>query len=167
MPKRLILTCSPLLVSLFIYLGFRTDKTIVNQLFIYLFSVDMFHQIQFYLQSWIPLSGSFIYSLPEALWLFSVVLVAKNFHFNVLGKKIPSALVPLIYALVLEIMQGVHLTKGRFDWMDIEFALIAFAVAMTFKNSPSRSVHLFHSGSRPIILFVGSFILVVLSVVWH
>ena len=121
-----------LLVCLFIYLFYRTEKTVVNQLAISLFSLEDFIELQKRISNGLPLNKYVIYSLPEGLWVFCITLTS-NFLFVKIGRhEICLLFVPLLFSITLEFLQLLHFTNGRFDFWDIGFSIFFWAVAAYF-----------------------------------
>lgn len=108
-----------LLLSLFIYVFYRTEKTIINQLFISLFNKETYALVKARVTLSLPLPDFIIYSLPEGLWVFCITLTSSFFYLTVQKRKWDLIYVPILVALLLEICQLLHFTNGRFDWMDI------------------------------------------------
>ncbi|TDL99857.1 MAG: hypothetical protein C4K58_00990 [Flavobacteriaceae bacterium] len=119
------LLISPLLVSLYIYLGFRTNQILVHQLVLksqllypYTSSIKPFWELPYWM----------IYNLPEGLWIFSLTLIAGVTRANESQKKVLLFL-PIFYVLVLEIFQGIHITDGTFDVLDLLYAFVFWLLA--------------------------------------
>ncbi|MBN8786133.1 MAG: hypothetical protein J0I84_03530 [Terrimonas sp.] len=118
-----------LLISLFIYLFYRTQRTVVNEIFISLLSAGKYHALKEKISGAIPLNKYIIYSLPEGLWVFCITLTSK-FLFIRLGKReIDLVFIPLIFCIGLEFMQLFHFTNGRFDFWDIGVSLLFWSIA--------------------------------------
>jgi hypothetical protein len=120
--KYLPLLAVSLFLSLFIYVFYRTDRTLINQIFIALFSQETYTFLKTRVTSLLPLPEYAIYSLPEGLWVFCVTLTSSFFYLEVQERKLSLVVVPILLALVMEIFQMLHFTNGRFDWMDIAFS---------------------------------------------
>lgn len=112
-----------MVISLFIYTIYRPSDTIVNHLFQFLFDSD-FEQIRIFMQDHLHFPNSFIYNLPEGLWVFSLTLAARNLYLNVRGFRFPLIFFPLCFALVLEVLQGLNITDGTFDVADISTSIV-------------------------------------------
>ncbi|RYY32780.1 MAG: hypothetical protein EOP46_18140 [Sphingobacteriaceae bacterium] len=108
-----------MLVSLFIYLFYRTEKTVVNELLIRLISYNNYSSLKAAVVHIIPLNDMLIYSLPEGLWMFCITLTSKPYYISFNGLRLDGARLPLIFCLALEFLQLIHVTNGRFDYMDI------------------------------------------------
>ena len=125
-----------LLVSLFIYAFYRTDKTEVNQLIIYFVSFELYSQMKDIVTSVLPLNGSIVYSLPGGLWVFCATALAHGFYFEFKNHKIQIGLLPLLFATGLEVCQLMQLTRGTFDALDIAFYSIAWLLATRLFDYP-------------------------------
>ncbi len=123
MTKRYYIALFSLLISLFIYLFYRTENTVCNQIFIWLFSRETYFFLKTSIQSNLHLPDSFVYSLPEGLWILSITIT--SFPFQVILKKRSFRLVflPLFIGVFFEIFQLFHFSKGQFDWIDLLFAV--------------------------------------------
>ncbi|RYY56397.1 MAG: hypothetical protein EOO09_06815 [Chitinophagaceae bacterium] len=124
-----------LLTSLFIYVFYRTEKTIVNQLVIRLFSKESWQHWKTIVNEALPLRETIVYSLPEGLWVFCITLTSRFFRLSVFGYRIDVALVPILLAVTMEICQLLHLGNGRFDPMDLLIAALFWWVAYVFADT--------------------------------
>jgi hypothetical protein len=118
-----------LALSLFIYLFYRTDKTAVNQLIIYLLSLESYIQLKNMVASALPLDDLIVYSLPGGLWVFCATALAHGFYFEFRHYKILIAPIPALFAIGLEFCQCMHFTHGTFDLWDITFYAIGWLLA--------------------------------------
>jgi hypothetical protein len=112
-----------LLISLFIYLFYRTDKTVVNELAILLLSYDTYASLKRCIVNFVPLSEPIIFSLPGGLWVFCATTLSHEFYIKLHTHKIQVIVVPVLFAIGLELCQLLHLIRGRFDVLDILFYL--------------------------------------------
>jgi hypothetical protein len=119
----------PLLVSLFIYLFYRTEKTVINEIAIRIISFGHYSGLKESVVAILPLNDFVIYSLPEGLWVFCITLTSKPYYFQQGNRRIPCAVIPLICCISLEIFQLLHVTNGRFDPMDIWTSVLFWALA--------------------------------------
>ena len=124
-----ILISISLLISLFIYLFYRTEKTVVNELLIRLISLQNYNALKAYVTAALPLNNTIIYSLPDGLWIFCITLTSKPYYIRLNRLHIDCAYIPLLFCLVLEVMQLMHITNGRFDYMDIVFFVLFWIAA--------------------------------------
>jgi hypothetical protein len=118
-----------LLVSLFIYLFYRTEKTVVNELMLLFLSLGTFAEIRSSITGTIPLNGPIIFSLPGGLWVFCTTVLSKDLYIKIRDHKIRMVAVPILFALGLEFCQLVRLTNGTFDHWDVGFYLMFWWVA--------------------------------------
>lgn len=123
MNNKYYLIIPALLVSLFIYLFYRTDRTVVNELLIRLISFSAYAELKANITRLLPLSKIVIYSLPEGLWVFCITLTSIPYYIGVNKWRIDCVFAPLIFSIGLEILQLFHITNGRFDFMDIAASL--------------------------------------------
>jgi hypothetical protein len=135
-------TCSlviALSMSLFIYLFYRSEKTVVNELAILILSFDTYTAIKNSIIHAIPLNNVIIFSLPGGLWIFCATALSQDFYIRIKHHKIQVILVPILFAIGLEFCQLIHLTNGRFDSWDIFFYLLFWLVACySFKSNDSQ-----------------------------
>ena len=134
MKKYIPLITLSLIICLFIYLFFRTEKTVINQVFISLFSKGAYYSLKTSIHEILPLKPFLVYSLPEGLWVFCITITSKFFYLNFGRIKVNLALVPLILAVGLELCQLFHVTNGRFDFTDIGFSFVFWLTAYAFTD---------------------------------
>lgn len=146
----------PLSVSLLIYLLFRTENTIINQLTLSYFSFTSF-------SSNVSIADWVIYNLPGALWLFAFlsILVKKN------EKSIFFCLIPLGGALAIEMLQYFSITDGTYDLIDVVFYLFAWALFMLRWLVKGNKIRWFKSSEKisktEVSILVLFFAIVILS----
>ena len=116
---KLTLIVPALFVSLFVYLFFRTEQTVVNYLAISVFGENSYWAFRSYINEHIQLGSFGVYSLPEALWILSVTLLSKRYVLNLNNWQISLKYVPLILVLGFEWFQFQHWANGHFDWIDL------------------------------------------------
>ena len=111
----------PFLVSLGIYLAFRTDATIVNVLAskISILGHTRSYLCHLGLSKTGNLSYFFVYVFPGALWLASVMAISTGISYEKKGQKYFLMVLPLLYGIGIEISQYFHFTDGTFDWGDM------------------------------------------------
>lgn len=124
----LLITC--LLVCLFIYVFYRTEKTLINQVVIALFSADAYYSLKVSITSQLPLNKYIIYSLPEGLWIFCITIASGPFYLKICKQKLCMVYIPLLVAILMEIFQLLKVTNGRFDITDIIFAYLFWMLAL-------------------------------------
>jgi hypothetical protein len=157
--RNFLLHClPPLVVSLVIYMLFRSPDTIVNQVFSRLLGFRP-PVLRLAHGQWL------VYNLPGALWLYSFL------WFSSLSRSKLLSLLPLGMALGIELVQLLHITDGTFDLLDVVFylcALLAF-VALGDLRWPTEDPAIpRHSrlSRRYKFAFVSFMVIVVLSDVW-
>jgi len=116
-------------MSLFIYVFYRTDKTLINQIIIQFVSSENYEKLKTTIRLSLPLNKHVIYSLPEGLWVFSITLTSKEFYLTLLNRRIHCVYIPLVYAVGLEFSQLFQVTKGRFDFFDIGISFVCWLIA--------------------------------------
>ena len=153
-------------LSLFIYLFYRTEKTVINEIFIYITSFDRFIELQKVITNLIPLNKHIIYSLPEGLWVFSITITSKFLFLKIGNHKINLLFVPLIFSIGLELFQLLNLTNGRFDFWDIGVSILFWFVANYL--IPYKTIHqnILNPFTTRSLICVFSYIIVYLAHVW-
>lgn len=124
MRKKYLFICLALLISLFIYLFYRTDRTAVNEIVVKLIPLKTYAGLKAYIVTMLPLNNVAIYSLPEGLWVFCITLTSKPYYITLINRRINLVFMPLLICIVLEVFQLFHITNGRFDFMDIGVSVI-------------------------------------------
>jgi hypothetical protein len=132
MKRVYLLTIIPLCVSLFIYLFYRTENTVVNYIAVNLISVNSYLTLRDSVNRLLPLSRFVIYSLPEGLWVFCITLTSKSFYFDFYARRISCTLAPLLFSVGLEFCQLFGITNGRFDPVDIGASVLFWTTANYF-----------------------------------
>jgi hypothetical protein len=128
--KRVYSIAAALSVSLFVYLFYRSEKTVVNELAIFLLSFDAYSSIKTCVISALPLNDLIIFSLPGGLWMFCVTLLSQDFYVKIRNYKIQVVFIPVLFAIGLEFCQLMRLTNGRFDAWDIIFYILFWLLAV-------------------------------------
>ena len=121
----------PLFFAAGLYLLFRPTETVIYRIVDFLGGGSIVDS----LRSDINITSFpewFVYSLPGGLWLLAfqnTITWAKNFK----GKwLIPIVIAASFTGIGLELLQAVHLTDGRFDWLDVVF--YSFATILSLSN---------------------------------
>ena len=151
-----------LFASLFIYLVYRTEHTVVN---IMLNTISNGKAIKtiLYLRAHFPLPDLMIYSLPEALCVFAATLVSKHLYLKYRQRNIHLAWAPLCYAVVLELLQLLHWMPGSFDWLDILLSSALTLVAISFIKCPLPIQYLLRRFNYRTFFFIYIYAIVFLS----
>lgn len=166
MKKKYLLITLCLLFSLFIYLFYRTEKTVANKIFISLISFDSFIELRNSIKNTLPLNRYIIYSLPEGLWIFCITLTSK-FLFLKIGKHEVNLLyMPLVFAISLEFFQLFQITNGYFDFWDIGFSIVFWAIATYLLPSWNIKQNILTPLNSNSFICVLSYLIVYLAHVW-
>lgn len=135
-------TCSVAIalgLSLFIYVFYRSEKTLINELVIPVLTLDFYTTLKASFGTSIPLSNVIIFSLPGGLWVFCVTMLAQGLYLKIKAYKIQLVFVPFVFAVGLEFCQLAHLTNGRFDLWDLIFYLGFWLAA--YYTFPAKQSH--------------------------
>jgi hypothetical protein len=119
MKRTYSLAAVALSISLFIYLFYRSESTVVNELMAFIFSSNVYTQVRHTVSHAIPLSEPVIFSLPGGLWVFCLTLLSKDLYLRIRNNRIQVALLPILFVIGLEFLQLIHFTNGTFDPWDI------------------------------------------------
>jgi hypothetical protein len=164
--KNYFLIVLSLLISLFIYLFYRTEKTVVNEIFISLISFEKFLELRKTITNILSLNEHIIYSLPEGLWVFCITLTSKHLFLKVGNSEINLLFLPLIFSIGLELFQLLHLTNGQFDIWDIAFSVISWFIANYLITHKSTKQNILHPFSTRSFICLFSYLIVYLAHVW-
>lgn len=138
MKRKNIIIIGSLLISLFIYLFYRTEKTVVIKMLLYTVSPQNYLYVREAVNYYLPLHSTIIYSLPEGLWVLCITLTSQYFYLPIWDRRISGVYIPLIFCIGLEIFQLLHLTNGRFDFLDIGVSLFFWSIAYFFFRNRSE-----------------------------
>ena len=163
MKKRNILVFSSLFISLFIYLFYRTEKTVVIKLFLYTISPQNYFYIKEAVNYYLPLHSTIIYSLPEGLWVFCITLTSKNFYVPMGKRRIIGIYFPLIFCIGLEIFQLLNITNGRFDLLDIAVSVFFWWLGYFFFSQKIKKENIFSGFSARSMFCIFSYGIVYLA----
>ena len=166
MSRKYILICVALLVSLFIYLFYRTNVTVVNEIFIRLISFDTYTGLKSHIVNALPLNDIVIYSLPEGLWVFCITLTSKPYYIRLYNRRIDCIFIPLIFCVGLELLQLFHITNGRFDFMDIGVSVVFWIVGRYVLSGKSEKQNILTRPDLKTIICLASYCIVYLAHVW-
>jgi len=166
MKKNYFFIILSLLFSLFIYLFYRTEKTVVNEIFISIVYFDKFVELRQRISNTLPLNEHIIYSLPEGLWVFCITLTSKFLFVKIGSREINLLFVPLIFSIGLELFQLLHLTNGRFDLWDIGFSILFWATANYLIKQKSTRQNILNPFSIKSFICLLSYLIVYLAHVW-
>lgn len=129
-------------VSLFVYLFYRSEHTVVNQLIISILSFETYASLRSCIFETIPLSKAIIYCLPGGLWVFCSTVLARDLYVQFGNVKVSLVVVPVLFAVGLEFCQLIGLTNGTFDALDIGFYLMFWLLAYYGFRSYNRQQHI-------------------------
>lgn len=155
-----------LLVSLFIYLFYRTERTVITEIFISIISHETYVALKLPIKNSLPLDPHIIYSLPEGLWVFCITLTSKYLFFKIGKIEINCVFIPLAFSIGLELFQMFHYTNGRFDYWDIGFSVFFWAIANFLIKYKSGKQNILSPITTKSILCVISYAIVYLAHVW-
>lgn len=162
MTKYKISVIIPLIISLFIYTFYRAEETNVNLLLKYVFHTD-FQSIRMHVRDAIPLHSVVVYNLPEGLWVFSITLLGANLFLRITHRKIYLIYFPMLFVLLLEILQLLKITDGTFDLLDIVISSAFWLLALVFCSTYGSSLKELKNNRARFILFIIVFSLTYLS----
>lgn len=161
--RRICSVVVALSVSLFIYLFYRSEKTVVNELMIMILSFDTYTGMKACIISEVPLPDSIIFSLPGGLWIFCVTLLSQGFYMKLADRKIQLVLLPILFAIGLEFCQLLHLTRGRFDVWDIFSYLLFSSLAHCLSKSDCSQQNILSPFTLHGFMFLACFLSVYLA----
>lgn len=163
MRKNYVLIVVSLLISLFIYMFYRTEKTLVNEIAIAVFSADNFMSLRKTITELFPLQEHIIYSLPEGLWIFCITLTSRPFFFRSGAREINCVFIPLAFCIGMEILQFLHFINGRFDFVDIWISVIFWIIACRFFYDQRRRENILNTVNKQSIICFASYGIVYLA----
>ena len=139
MNRNNIIVVLSLTASLFVYLFYRTKKTIVVSLVLHIISEEYFQELRHWIRSELPLNDFVIYSLPEGLWVMAATIMALPFIVEYKRYVFKFMYIPLLFSVGLEILQLLNITRGRFDTADIVIVILSWFMAIFIGKSPSHT----------------------------
>lgn len=154
---------SPLLLSLFLYVFYRTDQTVINDLILSLVKPETYYFAKSYFALHVPLNSWLIFSLPGGLWVFSSSFISKGFYIRIKHFKLSCSFIPLIFAIGLEIAQGLSLVHGTFDFSDLIFILLFWYLADSSFNTRLKQSNLIQNFNLKAIGCILSYSIVFLA----
>jgi len=161
--KNYIFICISLLTSLFIYLFYRTNRTVVNEILIRMISFETYTTLKAHIVRVLPLNNMVIYSLPEGLWVFCITLTSKPYYIKLNKWRIDCIFIPLILCLTLEIFQLFHITNGRFDFMDIGISAIFWMLGSYVLDDKSEKQNIFTRPNSKLVICLANYSVVYLA----
>ena len=163
MKKEYLYIAVSLLVSLFIYLFYRTENTVVNELLISIISFDTYAAWKANVVHFIPINDTIVYSLPEGLWVFCITLTLKPYYVKLRNRRIDCVFIPLVFSIGLEILQLLHITNGRFDLMDIGVSIVFWSIGNFAFGNKAAKQNILASLNLKTVICVISYAIVYLS----
>ncbi len=142
----------PLFVSLILYVFFRSENIVINQITPNFYSKPFLFSCNFF--------NFLIYNFPQGLWVFSTTLASKNLYLD----KFNLAILPLIFSFYIEGIQYFHLTNGTFDYWDLITAFFSFIIAYYGISCPYKKEQLLECFNFRTVLFSFSYLIVFLSI---
>lgn len=167
MRKTYLFIVLSLLFSLFVYLFYRTEKTVVNEILISLISLESFIELRNNIRSGLALNQTLIYSLPEGLWVFCITLTSKFLFLRVGKREMNLIYLPLVFSIGLEFFQLLQITKGRFDFWDVGFSILFWSIAFFWNAAIGPRQDIFRPLNLRSIICVFSYLIVYLAHVWQ
>ncbi len=156
-----------LLCSLFVYLFYRTEKTVITALCARVWG-SAFEAARKTFQAKLPLPEFVVYNLPEMLWVATFTLLAGRLYIRFRGLKMFCFWLPLFAAAGLELLQILPSFPGRFDWMDLGGSIVAWAIAAGIPfHKGKRPQNLFRPFNRRSFAFAACYVLMYLAHVWR
>ena len=156
-----------LLISLFIYLFYRTEKTVVTGLFLSVVSADQFSEMRRTITSTLPLNEFVIYSLPEGLWVFCISMTSRSLFIKIGRRELGLIFVPLIFSIGLELLQLLRFTNGRFDFWDIWISVFFWVLANYALKHRLQRQNIFAPFNTRSSICLLSYLIVYLAHVWQ
>jgi hypothetical protein len=161
--KYIPLLAGPLVLSLFIYVFYRTDKTLINQAIISFLSREQYVAAKTTVAATLQLSNFLVYSLPEGLWIFCITITSSFFYINFGTRKCSLVYVPLLLGLFMEILQLLHVTHGRFDVIDVLFVVGFWLLARIITRWDEEREALFDSFNAKTLFCMTTYCIVYLA----
>ncbi len=152
-----------LLFSLFVYLFYRSEQTVVNEIFQFIFSGDVYFNLKAIISGNIVLPKLLVFSLPEGLWVLAVTIASKNIYFGMQKRLIHVAFLPVIIAIILELLQLTGIANGTFDWWDLASAICFWSLGYYLLPSSSKKQRLFIKMNVNSVICLASYMVLYLS----
>lgn len=163
MKKHYVTISVSLLVSLFIYLFYRTGNTLINEVAACMLTPHRYYHWRTVVTTALPLPGVIVYCLPEALWVFTITLTSRHLYLRMGTRRLHAALVPLLFAGGLEVLQWLHVTNGRFDWLDMLAILAGWLAGYRLIPCAEERVLLFDADRLRKAVCIASYAIVYLA----
>jgi hypothetical protein len=160
MNRQYFYTIVCLLISLWIYVFYRTEYTVINHIVTYFAPSHYFRELKLTIHTFLPLSKFVIYSLPEGLWVFATTIISGNVVLKIRKIEMHIIYMPLIMACLIEFIQYIGLSRGVFDWFDVMVIIFFWTLGYIFvkRNDVPKTSNVTY------VLF--TYISVIFSYVW-
>jgi hypothetical protein len=152
-----------LLACFSIYSIYRSNNTVINELIMDIVSRSAYMSIKQKIASSMPLNNFIIYNLPEGLWVYCATLVSKDYYLKFRRLNIRLVFLPLLYAVMLEFLQLLHITNGQFDGVDISTSILFWILACKSFKSQYQEENIANNTSLTPILCLSIYCIVYLS----
>ena len=163
MKNRYYYITAALLVSLFLYVFYRTEKTLINDIVIRTISYPTYALLKAKVTTVLPLNNLVVYSLPEGLWVFCITITSKPYFIPLKNRHFHCVYIPLLFSTGLELLQLLHITKGRFDFMDIWVSFVFWFIANFAFTYTFTKQNIFSSMNPKAVACLASYSIVYLS----
>lgn len=156
-----------LLVCMAIYMFYRTDKTVISQVFLSFIPANTYEGLKKTVAQRIPLHDCIVYSLPEGLWVFCVTVTSAGFYVELAKMQVKLFFVPLMFAVVLELLQLIHFTNGQFDVCDIVISTLFWLAALRLIKTSGCGQNIFRKPDFARFFCISTYAIVYLAHVWQ
>lgn len=149
-----------LVISLWIYVFYRTEQTVINHIIAWIISPAHFKELRNTITLSLP--EFVIYSLPEGLWIFATTIISKKLVLKTKKISISMIYMPLIVACLIELVQYAKLSRGVFDWFDVVVIIFSWVVACAFNQTNQIK----KQKEAKMVYVTFTYIIIVFSYVW-
>lgn len=156
----------PLLICVYIYTFCRPSGIGVQELWTFILGETTFSQYHSIYQSTLAFSDWMIYSLPAALWTFSITLLGMLLDIDPKRRPWLVGLIPLSLTWGLELLQYFQFTDGTFDPMDIIAGWMGYAAALLYSKTHHGVIIDFLKLPMRRVVFSVLFVCVYLGDIW-
>lgn len=149
------------------YSFFRTEQTLINVISIKLLGLDTFHDLKYWVLLHVSLNPFEIYSLPGALWIFSITLISKRYILMLGNWEFPLWLMPLFLSIGFELFQYLHWLNGSYDLADLISGIAFWLLGLFLFPERNPKLPLFKSFNVHKFVCVASYAVVYLAHVMY
>lgn len=128
-----------LMFCAFVYLFYRPEKIILTQIVIKIISYDYYQILRAFITGHLELNSIVIYSLPGGLWVFCITYLSRKFILKIGRIKFQIYYLPIVFTLIVELVQFFNLTKGNFDVYDVLLAIVFWSLAILSSKRGEKS----------------------------